>query len=64
MPPNGLGVSRVATHQNASGQKYRSTPAAGQRRLHAVLGAACGTRALSANRSPNLQSISRVRIRF
>jgi hypothetical protein len=33
-------------------------------RLHAVLGAACGTRALPADLSPNLQSIRRVRVRF
>ncbi len=36
--PNALGVSRVATNKNDSGQEYRSTHAAGQRRLHAVLG--------------------------
>ena len=33
------GVSRVATDKNDSGLRYRSTHAAGQRRLHAVLGA-------------------------
>jgi len=34
------GVSRVATHPIANRQKYRSTFAAGQRRLHAGLGRA------------------------
>jgi len=32
-------------------------------RLHAVLGAPCGTSALPADLSPNLQSIRRVRVR-
>jgi hypothetical protein len=33
-------------------------------RLHAVLGAACGTSALPADLSPNLQSTNRARIRL
>jgi hypothetical protein len=33
-------------------------------RVQAVLGAACGTSALPADPSPNLQNISRARVRF
>jgi len=48
-------VSVDVLHLNSRGWAHR---------LHAVLGAACGTSALLADRSPNLQSISRADIRL